>query len=124
MSYGSSALRTLIGKTTMGPNTAEALAEVGGVFLSKIGLCGNQLAQQVKKIREVHFVDELGKTEATWVFEVERFGPFFVAIDANGNSYFENLDADVESRFPEAAKTLGIPADYQYTHVNAASRGT
>lgn len=116
-------LRTLIGKTTMGPKTAAALAEVGGVFLSKIGLCGNQLAQQVKKIREVHFVDELGKTEATWVFEVERFGPFFVAIDAEGNSYFENLDADVEARFAEAREALGIPPDYQYTHVNATSRG-
>jgi len=117
-------LRTLIGKTTMGPKTAAALAEVGGVFLSKIGLCGNQLAQQVRRVREVHFLEELGKTEATWVFEVERFGPFFVAIDARGNSYFENLDAEVEARFEAAREALGIPANYKYTQVNAASRGT
>lgn len=117
-------LRTLIGKTTMGPKTAAALAEVGGVFLSKIGLCGNQLAQQVRRVREVHFLEELGKTEATWVFEVERFGPFFVAIDARGNSYFENLDAEVEARFEAAREALGIPPNYQYTQVNAASRGT
>jgi tartrate/fumarate subfamily iron-sulfur-dependent hydro-lyase beta chain len=65
-------LRTLIGKTTMGPRTAEALKEVGGVYLSKIGLCGNQISGQVKKVHEVHFLDELGKTEATWVMEVKK----------------------------------------------------
>ena len=40
-------LRTLIGKTTMGPRTAEALKEVGGVYLSKIGLSGNSLRKQI-----------------------------------------------------------------------------
>ncbi len=113
-------LRTLIGKTTMGPRTAAALAEVGGVYLSKIGICGNQLASQVTRIREVHFVEELDKTEATWVFEVERFGPFFVAIDAQGNSYFEDLDAGVRSRISEVERALEIPEDFEFTNVNAS----
>ena len=102
-------LRTLIGKTTMGPRTAAALAEVGGVYLSKIGICGNLLASQVTRVREVHFVEELGKTEATWVFEVERFGPFFVAIDAQGNSYFEDLDAGVRPHISQVESALDIP---------------
>ena len=54
-------LRTLIGKTTMGPGTAEALREVGGVHLTKIGLCGNQLVPQVKKVHAVHFLEETGQ---------------------------------------------------------------
>ena len=37
-------LRVLIGKTTMGRTTSEALRDVGGVHLTKIGVCGNQLA--------------------------------------------------------------------------------
>lgn len=113
-------LRTLLGKTTMGPRTAAALAEVGGVYLSKIGVCGNLLADQVTRVREVHFVEELGKTEATWVFEVERFGPFFVAIDAAGRSYFADLDAEAAARTAQVERALGIPEGFEYTDVNAA----
>ena len=116
-------LRTLIGKTTMGPRTAEALKETGGVYLSKIGLCGNQLRDQVIKVHGVHFLDELGKTEATWVLEVKNFGPFFVAIDAQGNNYFEIMNIDIEKRMPEIRARLGIPAGYSFAEVNSANTG-
>ena len=115
-------LRTLIGKTTMGPATAEALREVGGVYLSKIGLCGNRLRDQITKVEEVYFLDELGKTEATWIFEVEKFGPFFVAIDSHGNNYFEDLSEDIESNMPKINAELGVPKDYAYTDVNSKVR--
>ncbi len=115
-------LRTLIGKTTMGPATTEALGEVGGVYLTKIGICGNQLGAQVKEVEEVYFLDELGKTEATWVFEVEKFGPFFVGIDSHGNNYFEELSKDVEKHMPEINAELGVPEDYDYTDVNSSVR--
>lgn len=110
-------LRTLIGKTTMGKRTADALREVGGVYLSKIGLSGNMLREQVKKVSEVYFLEELGKTEATWICEVEKFGPFFVAIDAQGNNYFDELSAETDKRMPEIEKLLGIPENYAYTEV-------
>jgi tartrate/fumarate subfamily iron-sulfur-dependent hydro-lyase beta chain len=112
-------LRTLIGKTTMGPATTKALQEIGGVYLTKIGICGNQLGEQVKNIETVYFLDELGKTEATWVFEVEKFGPFFVGIDSHGNNYFEELSRDIEENMPEINAELGIPDDYDYTNVNS-----
>lgn len=112
-------LRTVLGKTTMGAATARALQEVGGVYLSKIGICGNLLGGQVRRVVGVHFLEELGKTEATWVLEVERFGPFFVAIDAHGNQYFQDLDQEVGQRLPALRRALGIPEGYQPTHVNA-----
>ena len=111
-------LRTLIGKTTMGPDTARALAEIGGVHLSKIGVCGNLLRPQVRRVVEVHFLEELGRTEATWVFEVERFGPFFVDMDAAGGNYFADLDARGRERLASVCEELGIPADFRYTEVN------
>lgn len=111
-------LRTLIGKTTMGPRTAEALREVGGVYLTKIGLSGNALRGQVKKVHDVYFLNELGKTECTWIYEVEKFGPFFVAMDSEGRNYFEELARDAESKMPEIEQELGIPHDYEYTEVN------
>ena len=116
-------LRTLIGKTTMGPRTAEALKEIGGVYLSKIGLCGNQLGSQVAKIEGVYFLEELGKTEATWVMKVREFGPFFVAIDARGGNYFENMQVDIEKKMPEINTMLGIPENYAFTEVNSSNTG-
>jgi tartrate/fumarate subfamily iron-sulfur-dependent hydro-lyase beta chain len=117
-------LRTLIGKTTMGPATAQALAEVGGVHLSKIGICGNQISQQVVDVQGVHFLRELGKTEATWIFEVRRFGPFFVDIDARGNNYFENQEREKRLHLVEVYRQLGIPEGYEYTSVESGSRGS
>ncbi len=111
-------LRMLIGKTTMGTGTAAALADVGGVHLSKIGICGNQISRQVKKVHDVFFLDELGKTEATWIFEVEKFGPFFVDIDSNGRNYFQELDNDINKRLIEVSQSLGIPEGFDYTQVN------
>ena len=111
-------LRTLIGKTTMGPRTAQALKEVGGVYLTKIGLSGNSLRGQVKKVHDVYFLEELGKTECTWIYEVDHFGPFFVAIDSEGNNYFEDLAREADAKMPEIEKQLGIPEDYDYTEVN------
>ncbi len=111
-------LRTLIGKTTMGPDTARALRDVGGVHLTKIGVCGNLLRPQVRRVREVHFLEELGKTEATWVFEVEQFGPFFVDMDASGRNYFEDLDGCGREKLADAYEQLGIPVDFTYTEVN------
>ncbi len=111
-------LRALIGKTTMGRGTAAALRDVGGVHLTKIGICGNLLRDQVRRVVDVHFLDELGKTEATWIFEVERFGPFFVDIDACGNNYFEALDEGIGQQLADVYESLGVPADFAYTEVN------
>jgi len=112
------ALRTLIGKTTMGPGTAQALREVGAVHLTKIGVCGNLLRRQVQRVVAVHFLEELGKTEATWVFEVDHFGPFFVDMDAAGRNYFEILDARIRGRLADVYQDIGIPPDFGYTEVN------
>jgi len=116
-------LRTLIGKTTGGPRTVEALQEVGGVYLSKIGVCGNLLAGQINQVCEVHFLEELGKTEATWVLDVERLGPFFVAIDAQCNSYFEELGRSAGVASADILARLGIEASWDFTSVSPSETG-
>ena len=50
--------------------------------------------------------------------EVERFGPFFVDMDAQGRNYFTDLDAVGRERLEAVYEELGIPADFSYTEVN------
>jgi len=116
-------LRTIIGKTTMGPETAKALEDVGGVHLSKIGLCGNDLVSKIKAVIGVYDVDELGKTEATWVLDVKEFGPFFVDIDAHGHNYFEEIAASTRTSLREVRRTLlGISDEFAWTDVGPSSK--
>lgn len=83
--------RVIIGKGGMGERTLAALAEVGAVYTHFTGGAGALAAQAIRKVREVHFLEELGIPEAVWVFEVEKFGPLVVAMDSHGRSLYADL---------------------------------
>lgn len=112
-------IRAIIGKTTMGIGTMEMMKKFGAVHLTVVGVIGNILAKQVKKVIGVYFLEELGKTEATWVMELERGGPFIVDIDTKGNNLFHQVNRDVNLRFEKFYEKFGIPKDFKYTDVNA-----
>ncbi len=62
----------------------------GAIYLTTVGYgTGALLGRGVKKVRDVHWLDELGIAQALWVFEVENMGPFLVEGDINGDSLFE-----------------------------------
>ncbi len=62
----------------------------GAIYLTTVGYgTGALLGRGIKKVRDVHWLDELGIAQAMWVFEVEDFGPFLVESDMNGDSLFE-----------------------------------
>ncbi len=88
--------RVIVGKGGMGEQTLQALAEVGAVYAHFTGGAGVLAAQAIQRVREVHGLEELGIPEAIWVFEVERFGPLVVAMDAHGRSLYKDLSAQVE----------------------------
>ena len=88
--------RVIIGKGGMGKRTLAALAEVGAVYTHFTGGAGALAAQAIRRVKEVHFLEELGIPEAVWVFEVERFGPLVVAMDAHGRSLYQDLAVEVE----------------------------
>ena len=94
----------IIGKGGMNEGVVEAL-KGKGVYLAYTGGAGALAAGAVKRVKGV-FWDDLGMPEAVWVFEVERFGPCVVAIDAHGNSLYAEVSRKVEENFQRVADKL------------------
>ncbi len=107
-------IRAIIGKGTMGDEVVTAMREQGCVHLSWGAVMGNSLASQVKKVVAVHDLSLLGPTEATWVLEVEDFGPFVVDIDTYGNNLFREVGRKVKAKLDTVYAKRGI-SDFSYT---------
>jgi len=87
----------MIGKGGMSGEVVNALKEKG-VYLAYTGGAGALAARAIKEVKGAYWED-LGMPEAVWVFEVERFGPCIVAIDAHGNSMYAEIEKRVEENF-------------------------
>lgn len=90
-------LRAIIGKGTMGEETMRAMQEFGAVHLTtnldRIGF-----TPHIQEIVDVYNLEELGPTEATWIFRVKDCGPFVVDIDTLGNNLFAKVHDEVKKR--------------------------
>jgi len=85
-------LRGVIGKGGMGAKTLAACQRFGAVYLHAVGGAGAVIANCVKRVVEVHKLEEFGVPEAFWVIDVERF-PAIVTMDAHGTSLHAEVDA-------------------------------
>jgi fumarate hydratase class I len=85
-------LRGVIGKGGMGDKTLQACKEYGCVYLHAIGGAAQVLAECVKRVPNVYFMEQFGAPEAIWEFEVVRF-PAVVTMDAQGNSLHKEVFA-------------------------------
>ena len=85
-------LRAVIGKGGMGDRTLAACKENGCVYLHAIGGAAQVLAECIKRVPGVHFLEQFGAPEAIWEFEVSGF-PAVVTMDANGNSLHKEVFA-------------------------------
>jgi len=85
-------VRGVIGKGGMGARTLAACQEAGAVYLHAVGGAAQVLAEHIKAVRGVYFLEEFGSPEAIWEFEVERF-PAVVTMDAHGQSLHEQVFA-------------------------------
>lgn len=94
-------VRGVIGKGGMGAKTAEGLKKHGAVYFHAVGGAGTLIANAVKKVLDVHKLEELGTPEAFWVIEVEDF-PLVVTMDSHGGS----LHQEVKERSQKIAREL------------------
>jgi fumarate hydratase class I len=95
-------LRGVIGKGGMGERTVEACKQHGCVYLHAVGGAAQVLAECIKRVPNVYFMDKFGAPEAIWEFQVVAF-PAVVTIDAHGNSLHKEVFAASQA---ELAKHL------------------
>lgn len=107
-------LRMIVGKTTMGKETAEMMKKCGCVHVSPRSVSPNLWIDSIT-VEDVYLFDELGSIEAAWFFKLDKLGPFIVDIDSEGNNYFDLLDAKIAERKDTALEKLGIDKDFEFT---------
>jgi len=107
-------LKMIVGKTTMGKETAEMMKKKKCVHVSPRSVSPNLWVDSIE-VQDVYLYDELGRIEAAWFFKVKELGPFIVDIDANGNNFFDQLDETIADHKKEALEKLGIDPDFQFT---------
>jgi fumarate hydratase class I len=95
-------LRGVIGKGGMADRTLAACKQYGCVYLHAVGGAAQVLAECIKSVRNVYFLEKFGSPEAIWELEVENF-PAVVTMDAQGNSLHEKVFAASQA---ELAKRL------------------
>ena len=107
-------LKMIVGKTTMGEETAKMMKEKKCVHVSPRSVSPNLWIDSIE-VEDVYLYDELGRIEAAWFFYLKDIGPFIVDIDTEGNNYFDKLDGEIAKRKEKALKELGIDENFKFT---------
>lgn len=107
-------LRMIVGKTTMGEGTREAMMEYGCVHVSPQCVSPNLWVDSIR-IEGVELFEELGTIEATWHMELNELGPFVVDLDTKGNNLYTSHEKEVNENRQRALLEMGIDPDFEYT---------
>ena len=111
-----SGCRVIIGKGGMTESDYRSVfVPQGAVYLTTVGYgTGALLGRGIKRVREAHWVEELGIAQAMWVLEVENFGPLLVESDHAGNSLFERNNRALAGRIERLYDGLRKPSLARY----------
>jgi L(+)-tartrate dehydratase beta subunit len=87
----------------------------GAVYLTTVGYgTGALLGRGIRRIRDVHWLEELGIAQAIWVLEVENFGPFLVESNLAGDSLFERENRSINKNIERVYAGLKAPSLKRY----------
>ena len=112
----STGARVIIGKGGMTQEDYKnVFAPRGAVYLTTVGYgTGALLGRGVKAVKDVLWIEELGLAQAMWFFEVEKFGPFIVDSDLQGNSLFSQQGEIVNKNIEALYAGLKPPTLLRY----------
>ncbi|WP_186108906.1 fumarate hydratase C-terminal domain-containing protein [Burkholderia gladioli] len=99
-------LRLVGGKGGLDAASAAALRECGCAYLSFPGGGLNLLSRSLRRVVAQHWTEYISQFRLL-TLEVEQLGPATVAIDAHGNSLYQQLHERATQRMPEIARRLG-----------------
>jgi len=98
-------LTALAGKGGLDDACVKAMQEVGCVYFSMIGGTAPLLTEGIREVVETGWNDLIMQFRLTR-FRTEGFGPLTVAIDAHGNSQYEDLTRSALDRLPSIMQDL------------------
>ena len=99
-------VRMIIGKGGLGPDSAQAFQDLGGVYLAIIGGTAALETTWIERILDVD-MDDLNP-ESLWQFQVKDFGPLLVAMDSQGGSLYGEVMDEAESRRAQVLARMGV----------------
>ncbi|HYC36770.1 MAG TPA: fumarate hydratase C-terminal domain-containing protein [Usitatibacter sp.] len=99
-------VRLIVGKGGLGAASKQTFAELGGAYLAIIGGTAALETTWIEAIEDVD-LDDLNP-ESLWQFRVKGFGPLLVAMDSQGGSLYEAVDARARSRRANTLAKLGV----------------
>jgi fumarate hydratase subunit beta len=95
-------LKAIIGKGGLDKSMLKELNKFSTVYLSVTGGSGALIANTIKKVEEVFFLDKFGPTEAVWKLYVESL-PAIVTMDTHFHSLHEEV---LEKSFKMAGELI------------------
>ncbi|HTO46131.1 MAG TPA: fumarate hydratase C-terminal domain-containing protein [Burkholderiales bacterium] len=98
-------LRAVGGKGGLDAECARAMKETGCVYLSFLGGGATLHSQAIKEVVAVAWDDLIAHYRLV-TLRVEDLGPLTVAIDAHGNSLYDELRSAAQARLPEIMEML------------------
>ena len=93
-------LRLTGGKGGLDSESVAAMKEAGCVYLAFLGGGAPIYSHSMTNIPEVYWTDYVPHYRLTRIV-VNELGPLIVAIDAKGNSIYENIERNLSTKFPE-----------------------
>jgi len=111
-----SGCRVIIGKGGMSEADYRAnFVPNKAVYLTTVGYgTGALLGRGIRRVIDVHWLEELGIAQAVWVLEVANFGPFLVESDLAGNSLFERENRAINRNIERVYDGLRQPTLGRY----------
>jgi L(+)-tartrate dehydratase beta subunit len=108
--------KIIIGKGGMAPEDYQThFVPNNAVYLTTVGYgTGALLGRGIKRVVDVHWLEELGIAQAMWVLEVENFGPFLLESDLVGRSLFHESGEEVNKNLESLYNGLKPPALKRY----------
>jgi L(+)-tartrate dehydratase beta subunit len=99
-------VRITIGKGGLGPASAKAFTDLGGVYLAIVGGAAALETTWIEQIEDVD-LDDLNP-ESLWKFRVKGFGPLLVSMDSHGSSLYTEVNQASRDRRAAALAALGV----------------